>query len=66
MKTYSIYFTVQLSDGSVIFSQVFSVVSRSIESAAMFLESDLLFLSRNFPSDFYVVYDLSKIYCNGK
>jgi hypothetical protein len=66
MKTYLIDFTVQLSDGSVIFSQTFSVVSRSIDFAATFLESDLLFLSRNLPSDFYVVYDLTKIYSYGK
>lgn len=66
MKTYLIDFTVQLSDGSVIFSQTFSVASRNIDFAATFLESDLLFLSRNLPSDFYVVYDLTKIYSYGK
>lgn len=66
MKTYSIYFTVQLSDGSVIFSQTFSVASRNIDTAGIFLESDLLFLIRNLPSDFRVVYDLTKIYCNEK
>jgi hypothetical protein len=66
MKTYSIFFTVQLSDGSVIFSQTFSVVSRNIELATIFLESDLLFLSRNLPADLYVVYDLTKIFSHGK
>lgn len=66
MKTYLIDFTVQLSDGSVIFFQTFSVVSQSIDSATTFLESDLLFLSRNLPSNFYVIYDLTKIYSYGE
>lgn len=66
MKTYFIDFTIQLSDGSVIFSQTFSLVARNIDSAAFLLENDLLFFSRNLPADFYVVYDLTKIYSYGE
>jgi hypothetical protein len=66
MKTYFIDFIIQLSDGSVIFSQTFSVTARNIDSATIYLRNDLRFLSDNLPADFYVVYDLTKIYSDGK
>lgn len=36
MKTYFIDFTIQLSNGSVVLSQTFSVVSRNIDVAVSF------------------------------
>lgn len=66
MKTYFIDFTIQLSNGSVIFSQTFSVSAWNIDSATIFLKNDLLFLSRNLSTDFCVVYDLTKVYSHGK
>lgn len=66
MKTYFIDFTIQLSNGSVILSQTFSVTARNIDSATIYLRNDLRFLSDNLPVYFYVVYDLTKIYSDGK
>lgn len=66
MKTYFINFTVQRSDGSIVLSQAFSTTSQSLDSASSMLEFDLVLLENLLSSDLSVVYDLTKIYCNGK
>lgn len=66
MKTYFIDFTAQCSDGSIVLSQTFSTTSRSLDLVSSTLEVDLILLHGHLPADLYVVYDLSKIYCDGK
>lgn len=66
MKTYFIDFTIQFSNGSVMLSQTFSVTARNIDSATIYLRNDLRFLSDYLPAYLYVVYDLTKIYSDGK
>lgn len=66
MKTYFINFTVQRSDGSIVLSQAFSTISQSFDFASSSLEFDLALLENLLPDNLSVVYDLTKIYCNGK
>lgn len=63
---YSIDFTIQLSDGTILLDQTFSCVARNIDKASLILKDDLSILSDNLPADKYVIYDLDKIYRNGK
>lgn len=63
---YSIDFTIQLSDGTILLDQTFSCVARDIDRASLILKNDLSILSYHLPSDKYVIYDLDKIYCNGE
>lgn len=66
MKTYFINFTVQRSDGSIVLSQAFSTISQSLDFASSSLEFDLALLENLLPDYLFVVYDLTKVYCNGK
>lgn len=66
MKTYFIDFTIQRSDGSIVLSQAFSTTSQSFDFASSILEVDLIELNSLLPVNLYVVYDLTKIYCNEK
>lgn len=63
---YSIDFTIQLSDGTILLDQTFYCVARNITNASLILKDDLSILSDHLPADKYVIYDLAKIYCNGK
>ena len=66
MKTYFIDFTVHRSDGSVVLSETFSTTSQSFNFASSILESDLILLNGLLPVDFYLIYNLAKIYSHGE
>ena len=52
--------------GSIVLSQAFSTTSQSFDFASSILEADLIELNGLLPVNLYVVYDLTKIYCNEK
>lgn len=66
MRTYFIDFTIQRSDGTSALSNTFCAISQSSDFARSILEVDLILLEGLLPDDLSVVYDLTKIYCDGE
>lgn len=66
MKAYFIDFIIQLPNGISVLSSTLRATSRSFDFARSILEVDLNLLEGFLSDDLVLVYDLSKIYCDGK